>query len=99
MGNQEYKKDAGKIKLGLIPLEIVWAIGRVRTWATDNKYKDPESYRQVEIERYHDALLRHLYKYLENPDSVDEESGLNHLDHVACNVAFLCELRKKAEVK
>ena len=36
-------------------------------------------------------------KYLDNPKSVDEESGLNHLWHIACNVAFLCELEDAEE--
>lgn len=25
-------------------------------------------------------------------DYVDEESGIEHLAHLACNIAFLCEL-------
>ena len=29
--------------------------------------------------------------YLDDPDGLDDESGLPHLWHLACNVAFLCE--------
>jgi hypothetical protein len=36
--------------------------------------------------------MRHVLAYIDNPESVDEESGLKPLDYIACNVAFLCEL-------
>jgi hypothetical protein len=32
--------------------------------------------------------------YLDDPAGVDEESGLPHLWHLACNIAFLCEMEK-----
>lgn len=37
-------------------------------------------------------MYRHLVRYLDDPDGVDDESGLPHLWHLATNVAFLCEL-------
>ena len=30
-------------------------------------------------------------RYLDDPEGLDNESGLPHLWHLACNVAFLCE--------
>ena len=33
--------------------------------------------------------------FAENPTGADEESGLPHLWHLACNVAFLCEMYKE----
>lgn len=92
MNDQEAKKDAGKLRITLVPTEIIRAIARVRMYAVENKYPDPEGWRRVEAERYRDALMRHVLAYIDNPESVDEESGLKHLDHIACNVAFLCEL-------
>ena len=38
--------------------------------------------------------MRHMMAYLDDPRGVDEESGLPHLWHLACNVAFLCEMEK-----
>lgn len=38
--------------------------------------------------------MRHVVAYLGDPHGVDEESGLPHLWHMACNIAFLIELEK-----
>lgn len=48
--------------------------------------------RMVELDRYVDALMRHTLAFVENHDSVDEESGLHHYKHMACNMAFICEM-------
>lgn len=54
-----------------------------------NKYGDNESWKQVEIKRYHDALLRHTAAITMDLNAVDEESGLPHRWHIACNLAFI----------
>lgn len=92
--NQEAKADAGKPRLSLVPMKIMEAIARVREYG-NRKYHDPNNWKLVEIERYRDATLRHMVKYIEEPKGVDEESGLLHLWHVACNVAFLVSLEEK----
>ena len=93
MYNQTAKADLNKPKLSLVPTEIINCIARVREYGTE-KYHDPENWKKVEASRYDDAMYRHLLAYIDNPLSIDEESGLPHLWHIACNVAFLCELRK-----
>ena len=93
MNNQEVKSDYGKPKCSLVPSEIVRCIARTREYGT-KKYKDPENWKRVEKERYYDAMYRHLLAFMDNPVSCDEESKLPHLWHLACNVAFLCELMK-----
>lgn len=90
---QQAKADAGKPQLTLVPRRILFDIARVREYGT-RKYGDPENWRQVEPERYRDAAFRHFMAYLDDPTGVDEESGLPHLAHLACNVAFLCELEE-----
>ncbi len=92
--DQEAKADAGKPKLSLVPTEIINCIARVREFG-NRKYKDSDSWRRVDKERYRDAAFRHMLRYIEEPYGVDEESGLPHLWHLACNVAFLCELEKE----
>lgn len=94
MSDQTIKADAGKPQLTLVPREIIFDIARVREFG-NRKYKDPNSWRNVEKERYRDAAFRHFMKYLDEPNGVDEESGLPHLWHLACNIAFLCELETK----
>lgn len=89
--DQTAKHDAGKLRLTLVPRQIIRDIAEVRMYGTD-KYGDPDNWRKVEVERYRDALLRHLLDYLDDPQSVDPESGIKHLKHAACNIAFLCEL-------
>jgi len=88
--NQKAKSDAGKPRLTFVPRAIIWAIGAVREYG-NKKYHDPENWKQVEPERYRDAAYRHWLAYLDDPGSCDEESGLPHLWHLACNIAFLIE--------
>ena len=85
------KYDENKPRLDLVPPELIEAVGIVRTYGV-NKYGDSESWKQVEPYRYRAALMRHICLYLEEPDGVDKESGLPHLWHIACNVAFLIAL-------
>lgn len=89
--NQQAKADAGKPRLTLVPRQIIWNIAAVREYG-NIKYHDPENWRQVERQRYRDAAFRHFLAYLDDPDAIDTESGLPHLWHLACNIAFLCEL-------
>lgn len=93
---QTAKHDEGKVRMSLVPPSLIEAVGRVRTYGTD-KYGDPDNWLQVEPWRFKDAMMRHLCEYLRDPDSVDTESGIPHLEHMACNVAFLLEAndRKK----
>ena len=92
--NQDIKSDDGKPQCRLVPSEIVRCIAKVREYGKQ-KYGSAESWKDVELERYQDAMYRHLLSYIENPKGKDEESGLPHLWHIACNVAFLCELQKE----
>lgn len=94
--SQTAKADAGKPKLTLVPQQILYDIAEVREYGC-KKYKDPDNWKRVEKERYRDAAFRHFLAYLREPNGVDEESGIAHLKHLACNIAFLCELEKKGE--
>lgn len=94
--DQGAKADAGKPRLTLVPPQIIWDIAKIREYG-NKKYGDPDNWKRVEIERYRDAAYRHFLKYLEDPDSVDEESGLKHLWHLACNIAFLCDMEARKE--
>lgn len=90
---QEAKADAGKERLTLVPMQIIFDIAKVREFGTA-KYKDPDNWKRVEPERYREAAFRHFLKYIDDPLGVDEESGLPHRFHLECNLAFLAEMEK-----
>ena len=91
MHNQAAKQDAGKPRLSLVPSQIIWDIAQVREYG-NMKYHDPDNWKTVELERYIDALYRHFLRFLDDPKGKDEESGLEHYKHMACNMAFICEM-------
>lgn len=94
MNDQTAKSDAGKIRPTLVPTQLIRDVAEVREYG-NKKYKDPDNWKQVEIQRYRDALCRHLLAYIDDPKSVDEESGIPHYKHMACNIAFICALEAK----
>ena len=94
MNDQSVKADAGKIRPTLVPIELIEDVAEVRQFGVE-KYKDPDNWQNVEIERYKDAAYRHWLAYLKDSDSVDEESGIPHYKHLACNIAFLCHMERK----
>lgn len=94
--NQQAKADSDKPNLSLVPTEIIYEIEKVRKFGLE-KYHDPNNWKQVEIERYHQALLRHTLAIWDDVCARDVESGLLHLSHIATNVAFILELLKDEE--
>lgn len=90
------KHDQDKPRLDLVPPGIIEAVGVIRTYGV-SKYNTIQGWQQVEPERYTAALMRHLCKFLRDPHGVDEESGLPHLWHMACNIAFLIEFYEEVE--
>lgn len=87
--DQSAKADKGKLELSLVNPQLVKAVAEVRMYGTE-KYGNSENWRKVEPKRYVDALYRHLLAYIEG-NEVDEESGLSHLAHMACNISFLLD--------
>ena len=91
---QEAKADAGKLELDLVPTQILKDIAQIRMYG-NAKYGDPDNWKQVELRRYINALLRHTLAFLEDNNSVDDESGIEHYKHMACNMAFICHMMKE----
>ena len=89
---QEAKADQGKPCPSLCPVSLIEAVTAVRMFGLQ-KYHDPDNWKQVEPERYRDALYRHWLAYLKG-EKYDQESGLPHLWHLACNAAFLIEMEE-----
>lgn len=89
------KYDQGKLRYSLLDYKFLEGIVKVREYGV-NKYKDENSWKAVPEakKRYTDAMLRHLFAYLGGEEE-DPESGLNHMDHVGCNLMFLNYFRDK----
>ena len=83
------KSDVGKLKLSDVPPEIIEAVAKVREFG-NRKYSDPENWKRVDPEKFHDAMLRHVLHSWTDWRALDEESGLPAIFHIACNAAFLC---------
>ena len=92
MNDQNAKRDSGKVEITLVPMEMVEAAAVVRMYGNE-KYPDggADNWKQVDVERYRNALFRHLFQYLREPYGIDRESGLPHWYHVTCNVAFITQ--------
>lgn len=82
------KADYGKPQYRLIPPRGLAPIVAVLTYGA-HKYA-PDNWKNVPQarERYADALLRHVFAWLEG-EKLDPESGLHHLAHAGCCVLFL----------
>ena len=82
------KYDTGKLRYSLVPPEALRGIAEVLTFGAEKD--EPNSWQDVENaeERYLDALIQHIEAY-RSGEALDPESGLHHLKHAACNVAFL----------
>lgn len=94
-----YKDTSGKPKLSLVPPQIIFDIAEVREYG-NKKYPEggKNNWKNVDIDDYKDALLRHTLKYLQDPKGKDEESGIEHYKHMACNMAFICEMERENEI-
>mgnify|MGYP003593741234 CR=1 FL=1 len=89
--NRSLLKDTkDKARLTLVPRKIIIAIAKVREYG-NKKYLTSDSWKLNKRSEYQDAAFRHFLAYLDDNDSLDEESGLPHLHHLATNIAFLIE--------
>lgn len=79
--------DPGKVLLDLIPPAFIRAVGEVLTHGA-HKYASGNWMRGMSWSHVYGATLRHLLAWHEGEDT-DPASGLSHLSHAACNLAFL----------
>jgi len=91
------KFDTHKPRMSLVPTSLVRGVAAVMTYGA-KKYKT-NNWRKVDnLERYINALERHIADWKDGIDN-DPESGLHHLEHAACNIAFLLELKHLPKVE
>jgi hypothetical protein len=84
------KFDGDKLRYGLIPTKALQETVHVLTLGAQ-KY-EPDNWKHVpdSQNRYFDALMRHLWSW-KSGEQNDQETGINHLAHAACNILFILE--------
>lgn len=90
------RDNKGKARVSLVPASLEYAVAKV-IWNSSDQATPPGKYplgnwkKGMPWSEVGDSMLRHVKKWLQQGEDFDKESGLNHLYHVACNVAFLIE--------
>ena len=91
------KHDSGKVRLELIPPELLFAVGSILTFGAE-KYADRNWELGMKWSRVFGAMMRHLWCWWggQGPTNknflfgdLDDETGLSHLWHAGCCIAFL----------
>jgi len=81
------KADLGKTMFSLVEPKFIEGVADTLTMGA-KKYAVNNWQKCEDTRRYKDALLRHLYAYLDG-EITDPESGLSHLYHVGFNCMAL----------
>lgn len=95
MKEEFIKADNGKLMISLIEPQFIKGTAKVLTLGS-KKYSADNWKKCDDRQRYEDALLRHIYDYLQG-NKCDDESGVSHLYHASCNLMFLDFLDRKGK--
>lgn len=82
------KADRGKLDYTLVPPAMEEAVCEIMMFGAQKYSRDGWRYVEDAPMRYLAALERHVKAFKAGEDN-DPESGLHHLKHAACNIAFL----------
>jgi len=82
------KDDIGKTAYGLVPLSVLEGVAKVFNMGRD-KYGMHTWKQGLEWDRTYSALLRHLFKWWDEQEETDSESGLSHIDHALAQLMIL----------
>ena len=68
-------------------------MNRVLHWGCNERQPPyPETgWKDVPLDKYKQALLRHQSEWMQDPSSIDSESGKLHLAHMATNALILLQ--------
>lgn len=94
----KHKADAGKAPISLVSPAIIWDIAEARAYGM-KKYPETgkDGWKDIGRERIMNSFLRHVLAMMEDPDAIDEESGLPHRSLAAANLSFLCQKARDDE--
>jgi hypothetical protein len=82
-----HKDDSGKVRMDLIPPELLFAVGDILTFGA-SKYAPRNWETGMLWSRPFGALMRHLWAWW-GGEKLDPETGRSHLWHAGCCIAFL----------
>ena len=85
------KFDGGKTQFGLMPPFALKEFADVLTYGA-KKY-DPDNWKRVPDakSRYFDAAMRHMWAW-KSAEKTDPETGLHHMAHAMCCLAFIIDI-------
>lgn len=92
--SEAVKFDAGKPPLALISRTALEEEAKVMAFGLE-KYGAHNWRAGMDFSRLMDACLRHVYAFADGEDN-DKETGLSHLAHARCCLAFLLEYQGKS---
>jgi len=77
----------GKRRVDLLDIDALNGTADVLTYGA-NKYEERNWEKGMPWSKVISSLLRHTFAFWAGED-IDPESGLPHVDHIACNAMFL----------
>lgn len=95
--NEGRKDDADKVRLDLIPYDVVWGIGEILTFGA-KKYSERNWEHGMKWSRCFGAMMRHMVQWFQGHTptryshlfgDLDMETGKSHLLHALCCLMFL----------
>jgi hypothetical protein len=89
---QAGRANTGKVELSLVPTVLTEEVAKVLMFGAQ-KYDKHNWRKGFAWTSVMNSMMRHVNAWLDGED-LDPESGLPHLAHIGCNVAFLLEFRK-----
>lgn len=92
MNKEALRHNEGKNRLDLVPPILEEEVGKVMTFGAQ-KYEPYNWARGMKWSKCIASAKRHLAAF-EKGEDFDPESGLKHLAHLGCNVAFLLDYMK-----
>lgn len=81
------KDDTDKLRMELLPSELLTGTASVLTFGA-KKYGDRNWEKGMKWSRVFGALMRHMWDWWRG-EKLDPETGLSHLWHASCCIAFL----------
>ena len=87
------KFDSGKPRMDLVPPEMEEAVAQVLAFGA-SKYGERNWEHGMKWGRPYAALKRHINAWWGGEDT-DDETGMSHLWHAACCIAFLVSYEKR----